>query len=527
MTDAKALLGALVQLAGMVEGKPGYEKVDVQVAREGKKIILPADPIEMEIPTAIKVLERVQADEQQVFQLHEVIDAHPYDALVAFNKAMKEVYGWSSPVPTPTFFGPKPPAMVTVRTGPKLDQVMQVPIGSFKLPSIQENIEVGIGPYQNRYALHITAKARRPERHFLLELVQVARKIVREQSIYRGKAIAARVEVNEGSLEQDLSFFDVERVSKEDIILNDDTYEQIQTNLWAPVENTNACRKHGIPLKRGVLLEGKYGTGKSLTARVTAKVCEDNGWTFLHIDDVRGLRAALVFAEQYAPCVVFAEDIDRVLSERDDAANAIVNTLDGVLSKNAEVFTVLTTNHVENITQVMLRPGRLDAIVSITPPDAKTCERLIRVYGRGLIAEDADLSAACQELAGQIPATIREVVERSKLAMISRKETRVSGDALRIAARTMTQHLELLNAPKNEPTEAEKLYASFTKMVATASNGDLNLEGFDHQQHDRQTKNVTLRSRNELLEKINNEMQGLGKRLDKLENNVVKEIRAA
>jgi transitional endoplasmic reticulum ATPase len=473
------LLQALMKAGESVKADSAYDRADVQVERSGKKIILPGEPAPMSIPKAIDRLEQVMKDEDQVYALQEVIDAHPLDGLVALNKAMKEIYGWTSPVATPTFFGPKPPEMKSVQTGPELSDVIQVPYGSFKLPGVDNLVQVQIGPYKNRFACYIMAKARRQERDFLMAVAKRAREIVREESIYRGKAISAKVE--DSQLSQELTFFATKGVKKEDIILNQDVYDQIQVNLWAPVEKTQMCRNHRVPLKRGVLLEGTYGTGKSLTALVTAKVCQDNGWTFLHIDSVQGLAAALVFAEQYAPCVVFAEDIDRVLTERDDAADHICTTLDGVLSKKAEVITVLTTNHVETIHPVMLRPGRLDAIISITAPDADTCERLIRLYGAGLIDPTTDLSDVSNTLASgkQIPATIREVVERSKLAMISAGETSVTGRALQVTALGMTAHLDLLNKPKNELTDAEKLYNAFGKLVEDAANGETGSIGHD------------------------------------------------
>jgi transitional endoplasmic reticulum ATPase len=68
-----------------------------------------------------------------------------------------------------------------------------------------------------------------------------------------------------------------------------------------------------------------------------------------------------------------------------------LNEIDGVESKGKELITILTSNHAENINQAMLRPGRLDAVLSIQAPDAFAAEKLIRLYARGLILERESL----------------------------------------------------------------------------------------------------------------------------------------
>ncbi len=177
--------------------------------------------------------------------------------------------------------------------------------------------------------------------------------------------------------------------------------------------------KARIPLKRGILLEGPYGCGKTMSANVTSKICIENGWTFILLDDVGALKDALLFAQRYAPAVVFSEDIDRVIEQRDDRGNDLLNTIDGILAKDSQVITVLTTNFVEKLDKAMLRPGRLDAVISLRAPDADSVQRLVNIYARGLLADGENLIAVGEALAGNIPATIREVVERSKLAMMS------------------------------------------------------------------------------------------------------------
>ena len=199
---------------------------------------------------------------------------------------------------------------------------------------------------------------------------------------------------------------------------------------------------------------------------MTARVCQENGWTFILLDRVQGLRVALEFANRYSPAVVFAEDIDRIASERDESANDLINTIDGVLSKRAEIMTVLTTNFAEKLNPVILRPGRLDAVISLRAPSADTAEKLIRHYAGKLLAVTESVTAAGHELAGQIPASIRECVERAKLGMVGRGDNKISESDLVIAAKTMKNHLNLLNRDNKKTTAAERLATSLQEVVS-------------------------------------------------------------
>jgi transitional endoplasmic reticulum ATPase len=201
-------------------------------------------------------------------------------------------------------------------------------------------------------------------------------------------------------------------------------------------------------------------------------VAKNSGWTFILLDKIKGLKVALEFANRYAPALVFAEDVDRVAAVRTDTINDLINTIDGVVSKRAEIMTVLTTNFVEKLDPVILRPGRLDAVITLRPPGSETVQRLIRHYAGMLVAVNEDISAAGAELAGQIPATIREAVERAKLGMIGRAGDSLNGDDLVTAARTMKNHLELLNRHTTEQSEPEKLANALRAVLGGAADGE-------------------------------------------------------
>lgn len=428
---------------------------NVQIEREGKKIKLPADPGPMPIPAAIEALERLQEDEEQLTTVDEKIMAYPLEAAVAFVAAMEKLYGWASPVPTPSFFGPIPPHFISVQTD--VDTWMQVPWGSFKIPGVENNVQIEAQrtPKGEPY-LQVFGEVRKRERHVLLELAAATREILKSRSIYRGKAL--HITTNDDhqlDMRFPPQFIDLRQVDPDELIMNDDVMQQINTNIYAPIEHTAEVRRAKIPLKRGVLLEGRYGVGKTMTTRVTAKKCVDNGWTFITVDRGKSLSEALAFAQRYQPAVVFVEDIDRVTEKRDETANDLLNTIDGILSKSAEVMVVLTTNHVERIEQAMLRPGRLDAVITVAPPDAKSVGRLIQLYSRDRLRPGENLNEVGRELAGNIPSVIREVVERSKLAMIAQRNESITASDLVVAARGMKAHLKLLEpkAAAVSPTE--------------------------------------------------------------------------
>jgi len=446
--------------------KLNWDKLDMKLQYAGKVITLPQDPAKMPLKEAIKTLQRFEHDENTEVDVHEIIDAYPLDAAVAFVKAMQRLYGWASPVATPGFFGPKPPSYIGVKVGKNKEDIVQCPLGSFMLPGVTRRIETNI--FGTVFV--IFGVVLQKEKQVILDLATETRKIVEAESIYRGKAVRITLNDNDQfSTDTPPEFMDTSSVGEDSLVFNEDITSQINTNILVPIKHTELCKKNKIPLKRGILLEGPYGTGKSLTAAMVARVCEDNGWTFILLNRVQGLKAVLEFANRFKPAVVFAEDVDRIASDRDEAMNDLINTIDGVVSKRSEIMTVLTTNHADRLNPVILRPGRLDAVISLKAPDQETVKRLLAFYAGKLLPEKADLDKSAKELAGQIPASIRECVERAKLGMIGRGDNKLSDHDILTAAQTMKNHLALLNKDKTVKTEAETLAESLRKVVQNGS----------------------------------------------------------
>jgi transitional endoplasmic reticulum ATPase len=432
------------------------------VERKGDKIVIPEG---MSAATAMEWLKRKDAEENRTVAVQEDIDAYPLDGAYALQRVLAEKYGWVDLVPTPGFWGDDPPAMVGVEV--ERNKSVQVPWGRIRLPNVDGWIAPSVQMKNNRWSFRIVGEVKQKHSKEVNEIASATRNEIATRSIYRGKAIQVTFpdpkkgeKFNPGAGPK---FLDLSNTSEFAVIYSEDVREQVRTSLFTPIENTAACRQHKVPLKRGILLEGPYGCGKTLTAYVTAKKAMDNGWTFLYLERMSDLAAALDFASQYQPCVIFAEDLDRTMEgeDRSVAMDDVLNTIDGIESKGRETIVVLTTNHVDRINQAMIRPGRLDAVISIQPPDAKAAQELIRMYAGPLLAANENLDAVGSRLRGQIPAVIREVVERSKLHAIGHtaagEELQVTAKDLLGAAIGMLSHLKLLEPkPEDKRSEIEK-----------------------------------------------------------------------
>lgn len=442
-----------------------WDSVDLDLVREGEKIILPASPHHMSIDAAIVTLKRMKAAEEMEYTINEKVECHFFDGLVAFARALKEKYGFSQAVPTPGFWGDKPPQFVHVKTGPNVTDVVQVPVGSFKLPNIDGTLQTKYGLSKGVPCLIIAGVVKAKEKNIVMEIVALTTKIARENSIYKGKSIILERDESGGiDYNEQLKFMDP-NVGHEVPIFDPDTELLIDVALLGPIEKAADCRKLGIPLKRGVLLEGPYGTGKTLVARQVARVANENGWTFISCTSAQALKYALQFARMHQPAVVFAEDMDRIAGNRNEGANDLINDIDGVVNKSDEIITVLTTNFAAKIDKAFLRPGRLDAVVSLRAPEKEAVERLIRFYAGNTLLQDEKLVKSMPLIAGNIPAVIREIVERSKLAMVYNGNKTITDNDLYVSAFGMQNHLKLIEEAEEGKRDEDDVGTAVSKVV--------------------------------------------------------------
>jgi transitional endoplasmic reticulum ATPase len=482
-TDASAFYDALPDSDKAVFAEMLWNKVEPAIVHDmdSKGITLPGLPIKMTSEAASKILADHARAQNEECEVEEYFDAYPYDAAVAFVKALRQTYHLSD-VKSYTvqgFFGPVKvkPEWRTVQLSHKPEDSVMVPVGRYDLPGIDGNVTTGFDRDRRtgKFSFYVNAEVKTKDRKAVLDLIALTKKLIASESIYKAKALRLSINGNGNIIEgSEPKFIDVSGISVDDLIFNEDVTRLLNMSLFTPIRKRVECVKAGISLSRKVLLSSKYGMGKSLTGRAAAALAVQNGWTFILVDNPKGLRETLEFAKRFQPCLVFVEDIDRVTNDRgQDLTNDLLNTLDGVLSKNDQIISVFTTNHAEKITPAVRRAGRLDVIVNVSLPDAKTMDRMIRAFSGELLGNGEDISDAVRIMNSFTPATIAEVCKSAKLSAIMDGRSVLIGQDIADAAIGMKHHHEFASGGDAE-TVSPNQHAGrqFTAMLDKSSNVD-------------------------------------------------------
>lgn len=470
-------------------------------------------PEKMTLLQLERAAKKQREQEEQVVNVVEAIEASPLDAAYALWKVLGAFCGgaFQENKPGSSWGGGGDPKLIGVNVDH--NQTIQVPFGVITSPTIAGSIETKCDVNKDGNLILIVSatvmKKDAPKIHEIAVLTRAyiygpgddkeladklealfGHRFESGNSIYRNAALKIRFPNYDSASNisaADLNgfnpeFMDLSGVKPDELIFSEELWEEVDTNLFTPIKHPDRCKVHSISLKRGVLLAGPYGTGKTLTAKVAAFFAKMRGWTFLYVEGPKDLPQAINFSKMYGRTVIFCEDIDSAFNEsgrkRTQEVNDILNTIDGIDTKDRELIFVLTTNHVENINEALLRPGRMDAFIEVLPPDAAAAEALMRQYGRGLIPDSEDLTKVGEMMAGIIPAFIREVVEKAKLSAIRHVEDdndiQILASDLEVSARNIRRHIELVKpkTPDNrsdlvKAAEAlgDKLTAGFTQAV--------------------------------------------------------------
>lgn len=453
------------------------EKVHVaEVVKAGSKLVLPDG---WDAKQAIEFLHKLQEAEESQVQVVGKWSVFPLEGAYALERAMEKVFGMTIQVGTPGMFSDTPPLRLTVKVSPT--EEVSVPWGRIKLP-IKDKGYVDCGTEMTDRGLIFVAMFTvlgkwKTQAEQAVKMVQT---MLNENMLLKGRTFSVRFRGDDGEYLRPFAEVTPFKTVATRPIFSETVDNAIDAYVLTPISHQKEIAKSGVPFKRGIIAGGPYGTGKTMLACYVAGFAAQHGVTFIYLPDSREITDGLLLAKQYAPAVVFAEDVDRVAggAERTDDVNSVINQLDGIDTKNAAIMTILTSNHPERLNKAMIRPGRIDLGLALMPPDGPTAARLVKHYLGDLAQEGTDFQSVGEHLDGRIPAAIREVVERSKLAAISRtgqavaKGTICPADVITTAKQLQNEELLFSGPPADTRSDLEKAADRLGGHILKASGAD-------------------------------------------------------
>ncbi|AGB20923.1 AAA+ family ATPase [Mycobacterium sp. JS623] len=239
--------------------------------------------------------------------------------------------------------------------------------------------------------------------------------------------------------------------------------------LW-PLQHPDTFQRLGVAPPRGVLLYGPPGCGKTFVVRALAS----SGRLSVHAvkgaelmdkwvgSSEKAVRELFQRARDSAPSLVFLDEIDALAPRRgqsfdsgvtDRVVAALLTELDGI-EPLRDVVVLGATNRPDLIDPALLRPGRLEKLVFVEPPDAEARREILRTAGKSIpLSDDVDLDALAGELAGYSAADCVALLREAALTAMRR-----SIDAADVTAADVAKARATVR-PSLDPAQVESLRA--------------------------------------------------------------------
>jgi cell division protease FtsH len=226
---------------------------------------------------------------------------------------------------------------------------------------------------------------------------------------------------------------DKNKVTFKDVAGVEEAKDEVQ-EIVEFLKDPKRFQKLGGHIPKGVLMVGSPGTGKTLLARAIAGEADVPFFSISGSDFVEmfvGVGASRVRdmfeqGKKAAPCLIFIDEIDAVgrhrghgmgggHDEREQTLNALLVEMDGFDTQDG-VIIIAATNRPDVLDPALLRPGRFDRQVTVSLPDVKGREEILRVHAKKVkMADNVDLAVTARGTPGYSGAELANVINEAAL----------------------------------------------------------------------------------------------------------------
>jgi transitional endoplasmic reticulum ATPase len=215
----------------------------------------------------------------------------------------------------------------------------------------------------------------------------------------------------------------------------DDAKQELKEAVEWPMKYPMLFKQTGAHPPKGILLYGAPGTGKTMLAKAVATESEANfisvkGPEFLSKwvgESEKAVRETFRKAKQAAPCIIFFDEIDSITPTRGTGSDShvtervisqMLSEIDG-LEELHNITVIAATNRPDIIDAALLRPGRIDRLIYVTPPDRDARYEIFKVHtSKTPLDSDVDLDKLAEDTDGFTGADIASVCNEATILAI-------------------------------------------------------------------------------------------------------------
>ena len=245
---------------------------------------------------------------------------------------------------------------------------------------------------------------------------------------------------------------EIGKITWDDVVLSPELRDGIRAAVEGWADGKAIYEAMGFAWRRGILLAGAPGTGKTMIGKAVAATLPD--LPFLYVRDLRernqkdSLEAIFSRARKLAPCLLVLEDVDTLMTPTN--RSVLLNELDGYESNNG-VLVIASSNHPEKIDEAFLkRPSRFDRVFHIGLPEAaERAEFCRRVLSRSAFAArlvpgfdtEGLVVKIVERSKGFTPAYLKEALTGAALELAHRGHAETLGDTYADAVLAQVEEL--------------------------------------------------------------------------------------